>query len=339
MPIAPLEWTLDLSLASQANLIKQLKTIKMFSKESVIDLDNFTLAPTLEECYTFMFAATLETRDMLKELVKIKAAEEYEMKDNVKKLITLHAKGFVYLLTATSYVGLDIPKNILLTMQANNMTGLPNKQDIIGKNKIIKEINSALSDAHHCMKSKLLETLSATTNANTQSIGAVTEKILGNSGVPMMLQLQMHISVMCWHLIHFLKLNPKKFWPHVNNFFAQALEKGKENYHTCMVFSAICPDILIDPSACAVSVLNSTYHLNIAAFGDPDLTKYPVLDLVKDSDKVLAWIVTNNTFFNKIRPQVLPAEERVAPTLSLESGTGKHKQTENDIGGEYDSEG
>lgn len=42
-PTVPFATSLDFSLASRASLIKQLKQVKAFSKESTLDLDNFSV--------------------------------------------------------------------------------------------------------------------------------------------------------------------------------------------------------------------------------------------------------------------------------------------------------
>ncbi|KAK0463304.1 hypothetical protein IW261DRAFT_1576020 [Armillaria novae-zelandiae] len=310
-PPPPSAMLLDLSLASHGNLIKQLKLVKSFSQESVLDLENFAVAPTLEECFTFMFAATLETRDLLKELVKNKATESFEIKEPLKKIVTLHAKAFVFSSTTTSYVGPDIPEKVLLAMHANKTSDLPSKQDIIGKEKVIKEINSALSDAHHWMKARLLDTLKKT-GSTTGNIGAVTGKILGGSGILATLQLHMRVAVVRWHLVHFPSLLPKKFWPHVDDFLAQALEKGHSNY---------------------TMVLNKMYKLDIAEYSTHDMAKFPVLDLLNASDRVDKWTATANIYFDKIRPQKLTDEERIAPVFDDGQGGVKQKRAEDDIGG------
>ncbi|KAK0436127.1 hypothetical protein EV421DRAFT_1981861 [Armillaria borealis] len=281
----PFAMSLDFSLASHASLIKQLKQVKSFSKESALDLDNFSVAPTIEECYTFIFAVTLETRDLLKELVKKKTAEVFEIKDSVK-----------------------------LAMQANNTPDLPSKQDIIGKDKVIREINSALSDSRHWLKSKLSETLKKA-NPETDNIGAVTSRILGNSGIPVTLQLHMRVAVVRWHLSHFSHLVPKKFWPHVDDFLARSLEKGQQSYST---------------------ILNNMYSRDMDEYGNHDLAKFPVLDLLNESSSVDAWIITDNTFYDKIRPQKLAAKDRVQPQFTEpeeDQAGGKRKRTIGDVGG------
>ncbi|KAK0245032.1 hypothetical protein EDD85DRAFT_943419 [Armillaria nabsnona] len=311
-PTVPFATSLDFSLPSCASLIKQLKQVKAFSKESTLDLDNFSVAPTIKECYTFMFATTLETRDLLKELVKQKTTEVFEIKKPVKKLITLHAKAFIFSSMSVSYVSPDIPEKVLLAMQANNTPDLPLKQDIIGKDKIIREINSALSDACHWLKSKLSDTLKKA-NPETDNIGAVTSRIVRTSGIPATLQLHMRVAVICWHLSHFPNLVPKKFWPHVDDFLARSLDKGHQSY---------------------MIILNNMYQQDMEEYGNHDLAKFPVLDLLEDSGSVNAWITTDNTFYDKIRPQKLMAKDRVKPQFTEENQAGeKRKRMESNVGG------
>ncbi len=133
-----------------------------------------------------------------------------------------------------------------------------------------------------------------------------------------------------WHLSHFPNLVPKKFWPHVDDFLARSLDKGHQSYMMYVKLPLTVLNLIIYISR----ILNNMYQQDMEEYGNHDLAKFPVLDLLEDSGSVDAWITTDNTFYDKIRPQKLMAKDRVKPQFAEENQAGeKRKRMESDVGG------
>ncbi|KAK0231659.1 hypothetical protein EDD85DRAFT_956445 [Armillaria nabsnona] len=193
-------------LAACTQLIKIIKQHKKFSRESIQDLDNFANAPMIEECLAIILAATLETCDAMVGLQEKKAAESWEIKDSLKKLVKRYAKAFILSSTAKTFTGKGSASSIVQALWVNNAKNLPAEEDAAGGNVLLSFISEELSSICLTVKTKLNDTISMQDGDEDHNIAVVMAKLVGNSKkntIPITLQLYMCLAIIHWHLVNY----------------------------------------------------------------------------------------------------------------------------------------
>ncbi|KAF8070146.1 hypothetical protein FPV67DRAFT_1623661 [Lyophyllum atratum] len=254
------------------NFGRMAKRQKRFSAESESDLDLFCSNPSAEERSAMLYAAVLETRDIVKQSQKI---EQWQVSEGLKKSIRSYTQAHLLSPTTTSYRG-NGPEHILKAMRELNVRDLPPEKEVTHVKAILAVIKTTLTSFRNVVKDKIKASLEP--DSPTRNIADLTHAIVNNTPVKATAQHYIRIAFLRWHVLKYESLSDNEWWPRVDKTLDGWRSKLKDATEIAGAF-------------------NNMYQQDIQAYGDPANTSHTVIE----PRDVVPWIKTVNTHAGNVQ--------------------------------------
>ncbi|KAF9065869.1 hypothetical protein BDP27DRAFT_1424367 [Rhodocollybia butyracea] len=255
-------------------LAARIGNSSQFSDESKLNWDQYVKTNSSAEHHALAYAAILQTRDLLRQVVTEKEGN-WQASTDFKKTVTRYTKAYVLVSSVVSYINCEPELIIVKALRKAGTKGLPSENDLIGETRLTTLIGTQLTSQRNTVKDKLHQTTENAAKTSSkkgrvqysqQNLAVVALALIGSSSeIPFTLALMHRLAVVqC-----VMDMNPKtisdeprEFWPLVDdmlrdiNMKTKTIEQRIQSFH--QVYLADC-GVYGKPTSAPVNTSDSTF--------------------------------------------------------------------------------